>query len=67
MRSAGALPRLTQPSEGTEDTKRRAPFRELLDSAGEMTSVEAVIRRLVDARLITTGGRGSADSNLGLT
>ena len=49
--------RLTQPGEGTEDTKRRAPFRELLDSAGDTPSVEEVIRRLADARLITTEGR----------
>ena len=50
--------RLVQPGEGTEDTKRRAPFRELLDSEGDTPSVEEVIRRLADARLITTEGRG---------
>ena len=46
--------RLTQPGEGTEDTKRRAPFRELASSAGDVAALEAVIRRLTDARLITT-------------
>ena len=50
--------RLTQPGEGTEDTKRRAPFRELLDSAGDAPLVEKVIYRLADARLIATEGRG---------
>ena len=50
--------RLTQPGEGTEDTKRRAPFRELLDSASDAQTVEKVIHRLVDARLIATEGRG---------
>jgi WD40 repeat protein len=50
--------RLTQPGEGTEDTKRRAPFRELLNPASDAPSVEKVIHRLADARLITSGGRG---------
>src|SRR6202023_2704570 len=48
--------RLTQPGEGTEDTKRRVPFRELLSSGGEGDQVQAVVHRLTDARLLTTEG-----------
>lgn len=46
------LLRLTQPGEGTEDTKRRALRQEL----GESDSVDTVIQKLADARLITTEG-----------
>jgi WD40 repeat protein len=49
--------RLTQPGEGTEDTKRRAPNRELLAAEDDTQAIEEVIRRLADARLITTEGR----------
>jgi serine phosphatase RsbU (regulator of sigma subunit) len=52
--------RLTQPGEGTEDTKRRARFDELIPSQAEHATVEEVVRKLVDARLITTGGRETA-------
>jgi len=50
--------RLTQPGEGTEDTKRRARIHELVtaDDAGE--ALARVIHRLVDARLITAEGEG---------
>ena len=48
--------RLTQPGDGTEDTKRRAPLRDLLDSTSDAQSVEAVIGRLTIARLITITG-----------
>ena len=46
--------RLTQPGEGTEDTKRRASFGELVPAGSDAESVEPVISRLADARLITT-------------
>jgi hypothetical protein len=48
--------RLTQPGEGTEDTKRRASFGELVPAGSGAESVESVISRLADARLITTVG-----------
>ena len=46
--------RLTQPGEGVEDTKRRASFGELVPAGADPAAVEAVVRRLADARLITT-------------
>jgi diguanylate cyclase (GGDEF)-like protein/PAS domain S-box-containing protein len=49
------LLRLTQPGEGTEDTKRRALRKEL----GESDSVDTVIQKLANARLITTEGEES--------
>ena len=48
--------RLTQPGEGIEDTKRRASFGELVPAGADPVAVEAVVRRLADARLITTEG-----------
>ena len=48
--------RLTQPGEGTEDTKRRASFGEFVPAGSDAESVEPVISRLADARLITTVG-----------
>jgi tetratricopeptide (TPR) repeat protein len=48
--------RLTQPGEGTEDTRRRASLRELSSSEGDAAAVGAVVQRLADARLITTEG-----------
>ena len=52
--------RLTEPGEGTEDTKRRAIMAELLPADGESGPVEAVIQALADsnARLIVTRGEG---------
>jgi hypothetical protein len=47
--------RLTQPGEGTEDTRRRATLAELLPTEGHATDVEAIVRELADARLLTTG------------
>ena len=49
-----AFLRLTQPGEGTEDTRRRAAVSELVTSADETESVEAVVRELADARMLTT-------------
>ena len=48
------LLRLTVPGEGTEDTRRRARLAELLPAEGETTDVETAIRKMVDARLLTT-------------
>jgi len=48
--------RLTQPGEGTEDTKRRATYRELASVGPGAEAVQEVLRRLADARLITAEG-----------
>jgi hypothetical protein len=51
--------RLVQPGEGTEDTKRRVSYRELLpDDATRAEAVKKVVHTLADrdARLITTEG-----------
>jgi WD40 repeat protein len=49
------LLRLTQPGEGTEDTRRRASMTELAGRAEERESVERVVGALTDARLLTAG------------
>ncbi len=48
--------RLTQPGEGTEDTRRRARKRELVTGTDEQhtKAVEEVLQQLADARLVTT-------------
>jgi len=48
------LLRLTQPGEGTEDTRRRAQKSELLPASEQAEAIEAVIQTLADARLVTT-------------
>lgn len=48
------LLRLTQPGEGTEDTRRRATLAELATDPAEAAAVETVVGALVDARLLTT-------------
>ena len=48
--------RLTQPGEGTEDTKRRASMQELLSLSGKSTAEEDIIQKLADASLLTTEG-----------
>jgi WD40 repeat protein len=48
------LLRLTQPGEGTEDTRRRASRRELVTRPGEEEDVDAVVGALAEARLLTT-------------
>jgi tetratricopeptide (TPR) repeat protein len=48
--------RLTQPGEGTEDTKRRASMQELLSLCGTSSAEEAIIQKLADASLLTTEG-----------
>ncbi len=49
------LLRLTQPGEGTEDTRRRATRAELVTRPGEEAEVDAVVDALAEARLLTTG------------
>jgi len=46
--------RLTQPGEGTEDTRRRATFSELITHSDEAEKVESVVRTMADARLLMT-------------
>jgi hypothetical protein len=41
--------RLTQPGEGSEDTKRRVPIEQL----GDPTTIDPIINRLTEVRLIT--------------
>jgi hypothetical protein len=48
--------RLTQPGEGTEDTKRRASMQELLSLSGNSRDEEDIIQKLADASLLTTEG-----------
>ena len=47
------LLRLTEFGEGTEDTRRRASFNELMSSAENPDEVRAVLNRLAGARLVT--------------
>ena len=49
------LLRLTQPGEGTEDTRRRAEMSELVTRPEEREDVEAVVAAMTDARLLTAG------------
>ena len=55
------LLRLVQPGEGTEDTCRRASLSELEPDTKHARIVEAIVERLADARLLTTG-RGAIGS-----
>lgn len=48
------LLRLTEPGEGTEDTRRRAELDELARTASEAGAVTHVVGALADARLLTT-------------
>lgn len=55
--------RLTQPGEGTEDTRRRARWHELLpNDPRHLEITKNVLQQLVDARLLTTS-RDSATSD----
>jgi WD40 repeat protein len=49
------LLRLTQPGEGTVDTRRRSPLRELPGGPGEVEPIRRVVDELADARLVTLG------------
>ena len=46
--------RLTQPGEGTEDTRRRATISELITHEGESQIVESVVQAMATSRLLTT-------------
>ena len=48
--------RLTQPGEGTEDTKRRASMQELLSLSKESAAEEEIVQKLATASLLTTEG-----------
>jgi hypothetical protein len=54
-----AVLRLTQPGEGTEDTRRRAALRELVPGDEQAPAVEEVVHTLADARLLTIGGEAA--------
>ena len=58
--------RLTQPGEGTEDTRRRAKKQELLPSLDTQTveMTENVLQNLINARLITTGQDPNEDEDV---
>jgi WD40 repeat protein/class 3 adenylate cyclase len=45
--------RLTELGEGTEDTRRRASFQELMSQAEDVHNIQTVLNMLADARLIT--------------
>jgi WD40 repeat protein/class 3 adenylate cyclase len=45
--------RLTELGEGTEDTRRRASFHELMSQEGDANSIRTVLSMLADARLVT--------------
>ena len=47
--------RLTELGEGTEETRRRVSAAELVPRRGEEATVDAVLRTLADARLVTIG------------
>jgi WD40 repeat protein/class 3 adenylate cyclase len=47
------LLRLTEFGEGTEDTRRRASFEELLSQSEDTDQARAVLNRLAEARLVT--------------
>jgi formylglycine-generating enzyme required for sulfatase activity len=55
--------RLTQPGEGTEDTKRRVSISELKPEAGSVAAVEAVLLDLseADTRLVTGKAEGGEE------
>ncbi len=60
--SKGILLALTQPGEGTEDTRRQVARRELLPAGESGAAVEAVVQRLADARLLTIGRKSEGSS-----
>jgi DNA-binding SARP family transcriptional activator len=50
--------RLTELGEGAQDTRRRATLAELIPRSEDAPAVEAVLKTLADARLVTTGEEG---------
>jgi WD40 repeat protein len=49
------LLRLIQPGEGVADTRRRAFLHDLIPAGGAIDTIQALLKPLVDERLITTG------------
>jgi WD40 repeat protein/class 3 adenylate cyclase/two-component SAPR family response regulator len=47
--------RLTELGEGTEDTRRRASFEELMSTSENVERIRDILNKLADARLITLG------------
>jgi WD40 repeat protein len=56
--------RLTQPGEGTEDTRRRAAQSELIPEPSRAKMVEQVVHQLADARLLTTAREEETGENV---
>ncbi|HEX8921513.1 MAG TPA: TIR domain-containing protein [Pyrinomonadaceae bacterium] len=56
--------RLTQPGEGTEDTRRRATMTELVTRTDESGTVEGVAQTLANARLLTTDSDAQPDKQI---
>jgi WD40 repeat protein/energy-coupling factor transporter ATP-binding protein EcfA2 len=56
--------RLTQPGEGTEDTRRRATMSELITRMDESGEVEGVAQALANARLLTTDSDEAPDKQI---
>lgn len=50
----GIFLRLTELGEGVQDTRRRASLAELAPAPGQQNAVDAVLKTLADARLVTT-------------
>ncbi|NBO67000.1 MAG: hypothetical protein EBU88_19510, partial [Acidobacteria bacterium] len=46
--------RLTQPGQGTEDTRRRAALSEMITPSDSRSDIEAVVSEFTNARLLTT-------------
>jgi WD40 repeat protein/energy-coupling factor transporter ATP-binding protein EcfA2 len=56
--------RLTQPGEGTEDTRRRAKMSELVTRTDESSAVEGVAQAMANARLLTTSGDAAPEEQI---
>jgi WD40 repeat protein/DNA-binding SARP family transcriptional activator len=58
------LLRLTQPGDGTADTRRTVAFSELVSRREDETAVARVVDALSAARLLTVGGRPDQERNV---
>jgi DNA-binding SARP family transcriptional activator len=56
--------RLTQPGDGTADTRRRVAFSELVNREEQRATVERVVATLTDARLLTAGGQPEGERHV---
>ncbi|HEX8649446.1 MAG TPA: TIR domain-containing protein [Pyrinomonadaceae bacterium] len=56
--------RLTQPGEGTEDTRRRVVMSELITQPEEALKVQSVVRTMADARLLMIDSGAEAGSEV---